>query len=132
MYNKVVAKFLRDNKIKLYSTSDEIIKVSPVERVFKDFKRKLNVYMVENSTRRYIPLLPDFIESYNNTFHSSICMRPNDVTMQNINEAIYCKAKFQKNVAEKKRYKIGDCVRLLLKKDAFHRSFDFKWTEEEL
>jgi len=43
-------------------------------------KEKMFKYFSANSTRRYIDVLDEFVEQYNNTKHSSIGMTPNEAS----------------------------------------------------
>ena len=39
-------------------------------------KEKMWKYFTDNNTYRYIDILPDLVEDYNNTVHTSIKMTP--------------------------------------------------------
>ena len=69
-YNKEVRKL-----VTLYSTENEE-KSSVAERWNRNrtMKEKMFKYFSANSTRRYIDVLDEFVEQYNNTKHSSIGM----------------------------------------------------------
>ena len=46
-------------------------------------KNKLFKYMYHNQTHRYLDVINDIVNSYNNTTHASINMKPKDVNKQN-------------------------------------------------
>ena len=71
-YNRHVKELLESKGIILYSVSSREIKASLAERLIRTIKGKLYRYMTHNNTRRYIDILPDIIESYNNSSHSSL------------------------------------------------------------
>ena len=73
-YNKDVKEL-----IKLYSTENEE-KSSVVERWIRTMKEKMWKYFTDNNTNHYVNILPDFVEDYNNTRHSSIKMTPVEVS----------------------------------------------------
>ena len=80
-YNKEVQKL-----VSLYSTENEE-KSSVVERWNRTMKEKMFKYFPANSTRRYIDILDELVEQYNNTKHSSIGMTPKEATKKE-NETI--------------------------------------------
>ena len=61
--------------IELYSTENEE-KSSVVERWIRTMKEKMWKYFTDNNTNVYIDILPDLVNDYNNTRHSSIKMTP--------------------------------------------------------
>ena len=69
-YNKNVKKL-----IEVYSTENEE-KSSIVERWIRTMKEKMWKYFTDNKTLTYMNVLPDLVEDYNNTVHSSIKMTP--------------------------------------------------------
>jgi len=73
-YNKEVLKL-----VSLYSTENEE-KSCVVERWNRTMKEKMFKYCSANSTRRYIDVLDELVEQYNNTKHSSIGMTPKEAS----------------------------------------------------
>ena len=69
-YNKDVK-----DLIELYSTENEE-KSSIVERWIRTMKEKMWKYFTDNNTYTYIDILPDPVEDYNNTIHSSTKLTP--------------------------------------------------------
>jgi len=70
-YNKHV----KELGVELYSTENEE-KSSVVERWNRTMKEKMFKYFTANNTNKYIDVLDDFVEGYNNTRHSSMKMTP--------------------------------------------------------
>ena len=73
-YNKDVKEI-----INLYSTENEE-KSSIVERWIRTMKEKMWKYFTDNDTYNYMNVLPELVEDYNNTVHSSIKMTPIDAS----------------------------------------------------
>ena len=71
-YNKHVDQLLKSKGIVLYSVSSREIKAALAERLIRTIKGKLYRYMSHNNTQRYVDVLPDVIESYNNSAHRSL------------------------------------------------------------
>ena len=77
-YNVVFKKWLRDNDIVMYSTHNE--GKSVVAEIFvRTLKSKIYKYMTSISKNVYIDKLDDIVNEYNNTYHTTIKMKPIDV-----------------------------------------------------
>ena len=77
-YNAYFKKWLRDNDIVMYSTHNEG-KSLVAERFIKTLKSKIYKYMTSISKNVYIDKLDDIVDEYNNTYHTTIKMKPIDV-----------------------------------------------------
>ena len=73
-YNNKFKSFLKENDIEMYSTFNEGKSVV-AERFIKTYKHM--TYICKNV---YIDVFDDIVKKYNNTVHSSIKMKPKDVT----------------------------------------------------
>ena len=76
--NAYFKKWLRDNDIVMYSTHNEEKSVV-AERFIKTLKGKIYKYMTSISKNVYIDKLDDIADEYNNTYHTTIKMKPADV-----------------------------------------------------
>lgn len=84
--------------------------------------------------RPWLDFLEDTVDAYNNTVHSSIGMKPIDVTPEN-EDAVFKKylSKFKNKKRKKPKFSVGDLVRLPIKtskKNSFRKSSRAKWTEK--
>ena len=77
--NKKLQSFLKGKQVHFFVTQNDEIKASIVERFNRTLKDRMFRYLTHNETRRYIDVLPDFVETYNNTYHRSIKMSPINV-----------------------------------------------------
>ena len=77
-YNASFKKWLRDNDIVMYSTHNEG-KSLIAERFIRTLKSKIYKYMTSTSKNVYIDKLDDIVDEYNNTYHTTIKMKPIDV-----------------------------------------------------
>ena len=77
-YNTYFKKWLRDNDIVMYSTHNEG-KPVVAERFIRTLKNKIYKYMTSLSKNVYIDKLDDIVDEYNNTYHTTIKMKPIDV-----------------------------------------------------
>ena len=73
-YNSYFKKWLRDNDV-MYSTHNEGKSVV-AERFIRTLKGKIYKYMTSISKNVYIDKLDDIVDEYNNTYHTTIKMKP--------------------------------------------------------
>ncbi|XP_052224741.1 uncharacterized protein LOC127840370 [Dreissena polymorpha] len=74
--------------VELYSTENEE-KSSVVERWNGTMKERMFKYFSANSTRKYVDVLDDMVNAYNNTKHSSIKMTPVDASDKKNESAVW-------------------------------------------
>ena len=70
--------WLEKNATEMYSTHNERKSVI-VERFIRTLENKIYKYMTSISKKVYISKLDDIVTKYNNTYHSTIKMKPVDV-----------------------------------------------------
>ena len=94
-------------------------------------ERKTFKYFTANNTNKYIDVLDDFVERYNNTRHSSIKMTPVEVSKKE-NEVRVCRNLYPDLTKRPMRakFKIGDEVRIQKKKGLFEKGLTLNWIEE--
>ena len=124
-YNKDVKKLFE-----LYSTENEE-KSCVNERWNRTMRERMFKYFTANSTRRYIDVLDDIVNSYNNTRHSSIKMTPTEASLKENEKAVWFNL-YGSEMSEpiKPKYSIGDKVRITKKKNFFEKGYTPRWTEE--
>jgi transposase InsO family protein len=88
-YNKTFLKFLNKNNIELYSTESEI-KGSVIERYNRSIKdlmyKKFTELDPQNSrSDKWLHILPDIVDEYNNRYHSTIRMTPVEGSKKKMN-----------------------------------------------
>ena len=74
-YNPSFKKWLQDNDVVMYSTHSEGKSVV-AERFIRTLKSKIYKYMTLISKNVYINKLDDIVNEYNNTYHTTIKMKP--------------------------------------------------------
>ena len=77
-YNASFKKWLQDNDIVMYSTHNEGKSVV-AERFIRTLKSEIYKYMTSISKNVYIDKLDDIVDEYNNTYHTTIKMKPIDI-----------------------------------------------------
>ena len=105
LYNRSMKSFLQNNDIETFSTHNEGKSVI-AERFITTLRNKIYKYMTSVSKIVYIDKLDDRINKYNNTYHSTIKMKPVDVT-----SSTYIGSSKETNDKDLK-FKIGDIARI--------------------
>ena len=122
-YNASFKKWLQDNDIVMYSTHNEGKSVV-AERFIRTLKSKIYKYMTSISKNVYIYKLDDIVDEYNNTYHTTIKMKPIDVK-----DNTYINADKEFDNKDPK-FKVGDRVRISKYKNIFAKSYTPNWSEE--
>lgn len=101
-------------------------KLGKIDRMVRTIRGKIKLYMTSHNTLRYIDVLPDLVENYNNTVHSSTNMKPNEVTPSNADDIRNMTQKRkEKAIRFINKFKIGQKCRLLKKKSKFAKGTDY-------
>ena len=113
-YNKHV----KELGVELYST-ENAEKSSVVERWNRMMKEKMFRYFKANNSNKYINVLDDFVERYNNTRHSSIKMTPVEASKKENEVRAYRKLyqEFERRPIHAK-FKTGDKSEFSRRKDS--------------
>ena len=94
-------------------------------------KEKMFKYFTANITSKYIDVLDEFVSKYNNTRHSSIKITPVEASKKENEVRVYRNLyqEFERRPIHAK-FKTGDKVRILKKKELLEKGFTPNWTEE--
>ena len=110
-------------------------KACVAERFIKTLKGRLEKYFWQNKidkkrfTHRWIDVLDQFVDNYNNTYHRSIKMAPNDVNDNNRKEVFRNLFPNTKDNTPPRLNK-GDRVRILKPKTVFEKGYTRTWSLE--
>ena len=122
-YNASFKEWLRDNDIVMYSTNNEGKSVV-AERFIRTLKRKICKYMTSISKNVYIDKLDDIVNEHNNTYHTTIKMKPIDVK-----DNTYINTDKETNDKDPK-FNFGDRLRISKYKNIFAKGYNPNWSEE--
>ena len=115
--------WLQKNGIEMYSTHNEGKSVV-AERFIRTVENKIYKNMTSISKSVYSDKLDDIVNKYNNTYHSTIKMKPVDVKSNT-----YTNSSKEINDEDPKT-KIGDIVRISKYKNIFAKGYVPYWSEE--
>ena len=91
------------------------------ERFIKTLKNKIYKQMTYIGKNVCFNFLDDIVNKYNNSFHSSIKMKPKDATHVEYSE---------ESNKKDPRFKVGDLVRISRQKNVFSEGYTPNWSEE--
>ena len=127
--NSTFQSMLRRYGIHFYTSENEDLKASVVERFNRTLKTKMYRYFTHANTRRYMDVLDDLVHSYNNTYHRSIGMAPVDVGLHN-EEEVRARLYPKKPKSYKWKHAVGDRVRITMQRQPFRKGYIGQWSEE--
>jgi hypothetical protein len=129
-FNRHFQSFLKNYDIKLYHNFSDF-KACVVERFNRSILMRIARYFTFSGGYRYIDVLPAIVESYNNSVHRSIGVKPCDVNSHNemdvwlrSNSSLYTKT------YQKSKFKLNDRVRFAKKRETFEKGYAPSYTEE--
>jgi len=127
--NSTFQSMLRRHGVRFYTSENEDLKATVVERFIRTLKTKMFRYFTYGNTRRYVGALPDLLHSYNNTYHRSISMTPAEVNVDN-EDFVRARLYPPKPKSYKWKYGVGDRVRIAIQRQPFRKGYLGDWSEE--
>lgn len=136
--NKNVKALLKKEGVTFFVTHN-VVKASYAERAIKTVKSRLVRYMTYKQVHRWIDILPQVTQSYNQTYHRSIKRSPQSVKPTDSVElwkrqydtlAMSDSNRRRESVVGKFKYKVGDLVRVSFLRRPFQREYDERWSRE--
>ena len=128
-YNVGVKKLLNENGVE-YSSTKTNRKAAIVERFNRTLKTSMWKYFHKEDNQRWINVLNEFVENYNNTKHRSILMKPVDVNNTNKDQVWMTLYGHPLGNLPLPKFKIGDTVRIYKYKNVFIKGYEANFTEE--
>ena len=128
-YNKDFQALMKKHTMKMNSTFSGM-KASICERFNRTLKEKMWKQFSLRGNYKWLDIINDLVENYNNSKHRTISMRPVDVTKNN--EQTLLKKVYRKPEKNKfkHKYEIGDKVRISKYKHIFEKGYTPNWTTE--
>lgn len=126
---------LKDRGIRFFTSENEDIKASVVERFNRTLKSRMWRYFTRARGRgSYLNVLQDLVASYNRSYHRSIRTEPISVTSQNSHSVwhvLYDAPTAAPPPAKKAKFKPGDRVRISKARRKFlDKGYKANWSEE--
>jgi hypothetical protein len=123
--------FLKAENVVLFHNHSEL-KAAMVERFNRTLMLRISKYLTFTKTNRFIDMLQDFVNSYNNAEHRVIQQTPSSVNQFNAMSVwmkTYGKSETQKSTLKPKLQK-GTFVRCKIVKPGFSKGYTMTFTNE--
>lgn len=132
IYSDDGSEFVNDKFEKLMAISGiEHIKTQThatiVERFNRSIKDLLNKYLQSTGSKTITNALPKLLNNYNNRYHRTIRMAPNEVSTKN-QDAVLANITSAGTIKPRAEIKEGDRVRVLKKRKAFDKGYQPRWS----
>ena len=128
--NQYLKYYLEKLNINHFTSTDDLIKCAIVERFNRTLRSRIYRYLHYTNQHKYINVLDDIINAYNNTYHRTIKMTPVQA-LKNESQAISNVFRGQKkNMKKQKPYKVGQSVRITRAKTIFEKGATSTWSRE--
>lgn len=121
--NKEFKQLLSKNGIRMYHTENEE-KSAIVERFNRTLNNRMKVQFENRKSFKWIDILQNLIDDYNNSYHRTIKMRPVDVK-QHVDIRFFGPVRYPKP-----KLKCLDRVRITIKKNTFANKYRRNWSRE--
>jgi len=125
--NKTMTKLTQDFGIKqIFNRAGDKTSQGIVERFNRTIMQKIQKYLTATGDHNYVDVLPDLVYNYNNTYHISIKMSPQEAQTESLppitNDDI-------EEIVED-QLQSGDTVRRLINKAQFSKGYKPNWTSK--
>ena len=129
--NKKFKQWATQQNIKLFSSEDDRMKSSQVERINRTLKQKLSWHSTDVENPGWVSEIPSVLKSYNNTYHRSIKITPASVNYDNQHEVFFkLYPPPKKLIRRADLHEEGEFVRLQNAPKPFDKGYKPKWTKE--
>lgn len=126
-----VQQLLKKRNIIYRTVRDPDVKAAVAERFIRTLKERIWRYFTHLHTRRYIDVLDNIVQSYNNSWHSAIKMTPSSVNMHNAARAREnLEHRYHIKHPHHHKYNVQDLVRVSRARTAFRKAYEGGWTLE--
>jgi transposase InsO family protein len=126
--NSHVQEVFKKYKIHHYWSFNDVIKAACAERFIRSLRSRLQRYFTAKHTNKWIDALQGLVDSYNNSFHSTIGMTPNEVNPENAHRV--AERMYPLKQPPKWKFQLGDTVRITVYKHIFVKGYIQNWSEE--
>lgn len=134
-YNSKVQELFKKHDIIHFSTKSNV-KASIVERFNRTLKEKMWRYFSEVGTNKWIDVIDDLVYNYNNSYHTSIKMKPVEACKEEnkntVRENLYgdLYASLQLDRPQTNKFHLGDKVRISKWKSIYSKGYLQNYTTE--
>ena len=127
--------FLKNQHVQFFTSNNEETKCTNVERFNCTLKSRMWKYFTAKGTRKWIDVLDDLIDSYNQSVHSITKFAPSAINEKNTSivfEKLYCyesMREYLKSIHKSSKVNVGDKVRIPHKLGIMDKGYYPLWTD---
>lgn len=125
--------FLKKHSINFYTANDPATKACLCERFIRSIKSIIYKYFTFQNTKKYVDVLDQLVDIYNNRHHRTIGCAPTDVNEKNVLKVWnFMTRNYPKTIFNEKRvkFKVNALVRLGNPKHMFDKGYKKQWSNE--
>lgn len=106
-------------------------KAAVIERFNRTLKEKLFKYYTFKKNKRFVDIIQPLVNTYNNTVHSTIKMKPNEVNSNNVLQVYEnTHGRFMNEKKQKQKFNENDYIRIVRKKSRLEHGYTQTYTKE--
>jgi transposase InsO family protein len=124
--NAEFKKLMKENDIEIVFT---LTHAPMVERFNRTLKEMISKYLQVSKSKTITRILPRIVKNYNNSYHSSIKMAPNEVDSDN-EELVWFNLMKRAKKAHAPDIDVGDSVRVRIKPKSFDKKYKPQYSEK--
>ena len=121
--------WLKDNSINRYSTHGPH-KSAVVERFNRSLKENMWKLFTTYNTRKWVDMLPNLVNDYNNKIHRTTKIKPVDAILPENKDEVRCHVDRLQYDRKTPKFKLGDTVRISRIKGLFEKGYLPNYSEE--
>jgi len=129
VYSDKFQMYLMNENVALYSTGSEL-GVTIVERFNRTLKQWMWKEFTRNGNKKWVSLLPQLIEKYNNKVHRTIGMPPIEAIKEKNHQIVFARLYQFYGGIKTPKFKVGDRVRIYRWKKEFEKGYTPNWSKE--
>jgi len=128
--NKTMKRLTDDyNIVHVFNRAGDKTSQGVVERFNRTIMTRIQKYLTATGEHNYVDTLPDLVENYNNTYHSTIKMTPFEAQTASL-PPISPSDVMSSAASADNDIQTGDTVRRLLNKSQFSKGYKPNWTSK--
>lgn len=129
-YNREVKALLEKNSVEHFSTYNNDIKASVIERWNRTLKTKLYRWFTASNSFQWVKILPKIVTTYNSSYHRTINMAPKDVNLSNQEDIWLAMYSTPMHSKKQQPLKVNDSVRISRQKFVFDKGYTKNFSSE--
>ena len=128
-YNVGVKELLKEHNVQYFTTNSDR-KAAIVERLNRTLKTSMWKYFYSKGTYKWVEILDELVNDYNQTEHSSILIKPADINKSNKDQVWITLYGYPLGDLPLPKFRIGDTVRISKYKNISKKGYEANFTEE--